>query len=168
MQPARADIYTWVDAAGRVNISNIDPPEDARVTSVVKSGSVAPASRTDQGRDAEVQALAERVRQLQDAVDQARRQAQTPIQYQSAPPPPMQYLVDSAPPAPQYADYAAPQTMYGCDPSWGYCPLWWGAGVYPAGIVVVRAPFRHFYPGHGGHRVAPPQPLRASGGTRRR
>ena len=32
---ARADIYTWTDAGGRVNISNLAPPEGARVTSVL-------------------------------------------------------------------------------------------------------------------------------------
>ena len=32
---ARADVFTCVDKAGRVNISNLDPPADAHVTSVV-------------------------------------------------------------------------------------------------------------------------------------
>jgi hypothetical protein len=169
MQAARADIYTWVDASGGVNISNIDPPDGARIINVVKANSVSPAApRSDSARDAEMQALADRVRQLQDAVDQSRRQAPAPVAYQYAPPPPvMQYADDSAPYPPQYADYLAPQTN-GCDPSWGSCGLWWG-GVYPAGIVVVRAPpHRRFFPGHPGHHAVAPHPVYAAAGARRR
>ena len=29
---AHADIYTWTDESGRVNISNLTPPDGARVT----------------------------------------------------------------------------------------------------------------------------------------
>ena len=29
---AQADVYTWVDASGNVNVSTLTPPEDARIT----------------------------------------------------------------------------------------------------------------------------------------
>src|SRR6476646_8224997 len=82
-QLARADIYTWKDASGRINVSNLAPPEGARVTNVVRERAPAASSpRSDAirsaARDAEVQALEERVRQLQDEVALARRQAPAP------------------------------------------------------------------------------------------
>ena len=35
LEAAQAAIYTWTDASGRVNVSNLAPPEGTRVTSVV-------------------------------------------------------------------------------------------------------------------------------------
>ena len=34
-QLARADVYTWTDASGRLNVSNIAPPEGVHVSRVV-------------------------------------------------------------------------------------------------------------------------------------
>jgi hypothetical protein len=70
LQSAHADLYTWVDASGGVNVSNLAPPSGVRVTNVI----VASAPKTtndyarDAARDAEVQALKERVRQLEDEI----------------------------------------------------------------------------------------------------
>ena len=36
VQLARADIYTWTDAKGTVNVSNVAPPEGTRITRVVQ------------------------------------------------------------------------------------------------------------------------------------
>ena len=66
--PAHADIYTWVDGSGVVNISNLAPPENARVTNVIHASAPKAAARDDAvegARNAEVQALTKRLRQLE-------------------------------------------------------------------------------------------------------
>src|SRR5882762_1593075 len=72
LQPAHADLYTWIDASGGVNVSNLAPPEGARITNVVHTSSQKTTTRDDDAReaarDAEVQALTKRVRQLEDEV----------------------------------------------------------------------------------------------------
>lgn len=84
LQPAHADIYTWVDASGSVNVSNLAPPENVRVTSVIRA--IAPKTTIrdddarDAARDAEVKALTERVRQLEDEVALARRKVPTNVE----------------------------------------------------------------------------------------
>ena len=68
LQPAHADLYTWVDASGGVNVSNLAPPEGVRVTNVVLASSPKAATRDDAreaARDAEVQALTKHVQQLE-------------------------------------------------------------------------------------------------------
>jgi len=81
LQPAHADIYTWVDLSGIVNVSNLAPPENVRVTNVIHAS--APKTRTpadavrDPARDAELHALTERVRQLEDEVAIARSKVPT-------------------------------------------------------------------------------------------
>ena len=79
---ARADVYTWTDAKGIVNVSNLAPPEGARVDKVVQdvARAVAPPSvpappSIDPLAQAEVQVLATRVRQLEYEIDFAKRQA---------------------------------------------------------------------------------------------
>jgi hypothetical protein len=73
LQPAHADVYTWVDASGGVNVSNLAPPEGVRITNVILASAPKTATRDDDpreaSRDAKVQALANRVRQLEDAVE---------------------------------------------------------------------------------------------------
>ena len=68
-QLARADIYTWVDTSGTVNVSNIAPPEGTRVTRVIHASAPETAARDaaahEAARQAEVQALNERMRQLE-------------------------------------------------------------------------------------------------------
>jgi hypothetical protein len=173
LQLAHADIYTWVDASGTVNVSNLEPPEGVRVTKIIRETGPKTTTHDDVARDAarqaEVQALATRVQQLQDEVDQARRQAPVQAEYPAIAPPAMPYGVDLAPQPLQYADNAGPPTSIGCDVTWAGCGLWWGPSIYPANVVVLRAPkFRRFNPVHGGHHFAAQQPVRASGGSHRR
>src|SRR5690242_4203277 len=76
--PACADVYTWTDASGRLNVSNIAPPQGVHVSRVVHEDPPKvrpnPPPGRDAAREAEVQALNERVAQLQDQVDRAQRQ----------------------------------------------------------------------------------------------
>jgi len=51
LQLAHADIYTWADASGSVNVSNLEPPQGARVISVTHT-SPADAARENASRDA--------------------------------------------------------------------------------------------------------------------
>src|SRR5207245_6989787 len=66
---AHADIYTWTDASGRTNVSNLPPPEGARVSHVVHETPPPVAAPSDGAREAERQAqlrvLSERVQQLE-------------------------------------------------------------------------------------------------------
>jgi Domain of unknown function (DUF4124) len=165
-QSARADIYTWVDAAGTVNVSNLSPPEGARVTSVTREKPRMPPTPEDVAREAarqaELQALADRVRQLEDEVQVAQRPAPPPqVVYVPIPapaPPPVQYQVELTPPA-----------TGGCDPSWAGCSGWWGAAYYPASVVVVRAPGFHRFPApHAGRGFPGHRPVRAAPGFRGR
>jgi len=174
LRPAHADIYTWVDASGTVNVSNLAPPEGVRPTKVIREGAPNTKAREDAARDAarqaEVQALAERVQQLQDEVDRARRQVPVQADYRAIPPPAIPYQVEPAPPPVQYAADMAPSATVGCDLSWMGCGLGWGQAIYPASVVVLRTGnFRHFPTVlHGGRHFAAQRPGHASGGFRRR
>jgi HAMP domain-containing protein len=176
LQLAHADIYTWVDASGTINVSNLTPPEGVRVTNTLRASAPATPTRDDAARNAarqaEVQALAERVRRLEDEVELATRQAPPPVDYRAIPAPPVvQYVV--TPPPVQYAfnvvNMTPPAPAYnGCDPTWINCGPWWFPGIYPASVVVVRGPnFRRFPPVHGGHQFAVQQPVRPPGAFRR-
>jgi hypothetical protein len=152
---AHAAIYTWVDASGTVNISNLPPPEGARVISVVQESPprIAPPAdaASEAARQLEVQALSERVRQLEYEAEFARRQA---------PPAPVYQAV----PAVQYSQYPpdyGPAASSGCDPSWAGCGGWWGSYGYP--IVVVQSPnFRRGRPVHGGPHSPVRRPMGSS------
>ena len=102
LQLAHADIYTWVDASGSINVSNLAPPDGVRVVSVVHESAPAIAARAEAAREAarqaEGQALAERVRQLED-IELAKGQAPLPADYRAIPPPVIQYVL-APPPAP--------------------------------------------------------------------
>jgi hypothetical protein len=169
--PAHADIYTWVDASGTTNVSNLAPPDGVTLTRVQHSLPPEILAREDAAREAarqaETRALAERVKQLE--ADAARtpppdyRPPAAPpvIQYiVEAPSPPMQQSVEITPPsygAYGYGGYG--YAGYGCDPSWFGC--WW-PGFYPASVVVVGTPSSHrsHSPQHGhvvtGPRLPPP------------
>jgi len=141
---AHADIYTWVDASGIVNLSNLPPPEGVRITNVTHEIPQKLAMRDDDAREAarqaEMQALSDRVRQLENEVEAVRR---------PAPPPPVVYVPVPAPAPVQYQAEMTPPATGGCDPSWASCWGWWGSGFYPASVVLVRGPgFHHFPPGH--------------------
>ena len=53
--PARASIYTWIDAKGLVNVSNLPPPDDVRVIRHTPEPPRDPAREA--ARQAELQAL---------------------------------------------------------------------------------------------------------------
>lgn len=169
---ARADIYTWTDVSGKINISNITPPQGVQVTSVVHESAQKSAPRIDAARDAahdaEMQALEERVRQLQDEVELAKRPVPAQAEYRPMPTA-MPYGADLAPAPAQYADDSAPAAYAGCDPTWAGCGSWWGPGFYPASVIVLRAPsFRRIRPIRGERHVVAHQPMRMSGGFHRR
>ena len=169
LQPVHAEVYTWTDASGRVNVSNLPPPAGVRVTSVIRESPEAVArveAAREAARQAEVQALSDRVQQLEREVDVARRTPPMPPYPVAAPPaavqntfvmvqPPVQDRFDAPPPVPTGCGYG------GLD-----CGYWWGPGVYPASILVLSAPNVHrMRPGHGTHRVVdkpPRQPRRPS------
>jgi hypothetical protein len=160
---AHADIFTWVDASGTINVSNLVPPDGVRVTNVIHENAPQGAAR-----DAELQALAARVRQLEDEVAAAKPQAPQVV-YQGMPPPPaMQYAGDWAPPPTPYAYAAAPPASVGCDPTWMNCGLWWGPGIFPASVVVPRAPkSRRFFPVRVEHHIAAHRPAGPPRGVHR-
>lgn len=163
-QPARADIYTWVDASGTVNISNLAPPDGVRLTNVTRETAQDLAAREEFAREAarqaELQALSERVRQLESEIDVARR----PV-----PPPQVVYVPVPTPTPLQYPVEMAPSESGACDPSWASCWGWWGSGFYPASVVVVRAPNFHRFPsGHRGHGIPVQRPVRGPRGFRER
>ena len=156
LQPACADIYTWVDASGTVNISNLSPPEGARVTNVTHEAPQKTATRDDAAREAvrqaELQALSDRVRQLENEVEVGRRPVPTPQ---------VVYVPVTASAPVQYQAEVTPPASGGCDPSWASCWGWWSSGFYPASVIVVRAPnFHRFPPGDPGHRFPPGHPGR--------
>jgi hypothetical protein len=164
---ALADIYTWTDAAGMVNVSNVAPPEGVKITKITQDSPPRPAPMIDAAaeaaRQAEVQALAARVRQLEYEAQAPMRQMPAPVDYAAvAPPFPMQPSFPM-----QYAVEAPPQTAaYDCDPTWTQCGPgpWWGAPFFPATVIVVRAPgFRRPPPFHGGHKPPMQMPVRAPG-----
>ena len=142
---AHADIYTWIDDKGRVNISNLEPPEGARVTSVLRenkaliaANAVAREAAREKAkealRDAEVQALAERVRQLQAEVDVAKRPPPAPVAV--AAPAYVPYTGEFAPPPVQYNIINASPVMGssgggGCYSGWPDCQFGWYSGYYP-------------------------------------
>jgi hypothetical protein len=145
---ARAEIYTWVDAQGRTNISNLAPPDGARVTKVVHEAPPNPyndAAR-DAAQKAELESLAQRVDQLQIALQNAARQP--------PPQPPPQFIVVPAAAPVQYVSEPepAPQVQ---DCSYGWtCNGWWNPGFPPfvSYVYVPQARVRNpaHFNGHGG------------------
>src|ERR1700682_1244437 len=123
VQPAHADIYTWVDASGSINVSNLAPPDGVRVASVMHESAPAITARAEAAREAarqaEAQALAERVRQLED-IELTKGRAHPRADSRATPPPPVIQCVVVPPPAP-YAANPAPPANTGCDPGWFDC-----------------------------------------------
>ena len=157
---ARADVYTWLDAAGRTNVSNLAPPEGVRLTSVVreKPASAADIAAREARQRAELAALEEQVRTLQAQVEVTRpprvaEQPAAPIVYNIitvSPSPPA--VPDFAAAPAVYAD-ATPSPTYSCDPSWAGCAAWW-PGFATSTVVVASGHARHFHPfahGRGSH-----------------
>ena len=179
IEPAHADIYTWIDKSGSINVSNLPPPDDVKVTNVMhEAPKPAPRDASGDSPSPDLQLLAERVRQLEQEVEFAKRQP-PPMPYPIAQPPPMAYPV-VPPPTVQYSSvqyqiiesptpsggYAGPAN-YGCDPGWD-CGTWWGPGFYPPAVVVVGVPgfVRPFSP-RGGPRFPMQKPGRVQGGIHR-
>ncbi len=140
---AHAEIYTWVDAQGRTNISNLAPPDGARVTKVVREAPPNPyndAAR-EAAQKAEMEALAQRIDQLQNALQIAARQPPPPPQPQVIVVPmaaPAQYVPEPQP-APQVPD---------CSYGWS-CNGWWNPGFPPfVSYVYVPVPSRNRFPSH--------------------
>jgi len=191
---AHADIFTWTDDKGRVNISNLEPPEGARVTSVLRetkamkeaNAAAREAAREREKealREAEVRALAERVRQLQAEVEVAKRPA--PVAVAQAPmygPYTGAYAGEWAPPPVQYNVINASPVMDGngggggCYSGWPDCQFGWYPGYYPAYYPVNVLPRdRHFrrdpFPRPSPHMrgpVAPWSPIPVPGSGRGR
>jgi hypothetical protein len=171
--PAHADIYTWADPSGSVNVSNLAPPKGARVISVTRTGA-ADAARESAARDAarraETQALEARVRQLEAEAELAKRQPPSQVVYPVIPAPPsMQDRYDPAPPPVQYTVYSSPPAYtMGCDPGWMDCGLGWFPNFYSTGIVFVRAPtFRRFPSFPVRHQFGARPPMRSFGHSAR-
>jgi hypothetical protein len=167
---AHADIYTWADASGSVNVSNLAPPQGARVLSVTHT-SAADAARESAARDAarraETQALEERVRQLEADAELAKRQPPPQVVYPVIPAPPSMHYgrYDPSPPPVQYSVYSSPPAYtMGCDPGWMDCGLGWFPNFYSTGLVFVRAPnFRRFPSVPVRHQFGSRQPMRSFG-----
>jgi hypothetical protein len=147
---AYADIYTWVDAKGNINLSNLAPPEGAQVTNVFRED---PATHANSeaaravARSDEVRALGERVTQLEQDLDAAKRE---PPAVAYVPPAP---VVISAPNPPVFAQaiVAPPTPAYtGCTDPWASCFFPGYPGFYPTGVVVLSAPAPHGF--HQGRR----------------
>jgi hypothetical protein len=173
LQLARADIYTWVDASGTINVSNLAPPEGVAVTRVTHASERGPPTSDDAARAAaqqsEMQALAERVGQLEAELELAQRPLAPPVNYPAIPAPPVMQYADLAPPTLQYDIVStAPPPIAACDGTWMDCGLGWFPGIYSASVVVLRpSNFRRFHPGYGGHHLAVRQAVRAPKGGRR-
>ena len=155
---AHAEIYTWVDATGTTNVSNLPPPEGAKVTKVQPAPPPEVAAREqaafEAARRAETDALAQRVRDLE-----ALAARSPPPDYRPpVPPPVIQYIVEPQPaPMQLTVEMAQPAySDYGCNPSWASCALWWPG--YYGGFVVVGTPGRPTHPIHGGRPMPSPQP----------
>lgn len=143
---AHADVYTWTDQSGRLNVSNLTPPDGVHVSSVVHEDPPAPAvlAARNAARAAEVEALNARVAQLQDEVERAREPAPAPVRVVT-PPPVIQYVFNTTPPP---VSYQPPQPVYGggCDPTWFGCAFGYPAFGYPASVVVLgTSNFRRFH-----------------------
>jgi len=86
---AHAEIYTWVDASGVTNVSNLPPPDGVKVTKVQRSLPPEILAREDAARDAarqaEAQAFAARAR----LEDEARQMPPPDYRPPMLPPPPV-------------------------------------------------------------------------------
>ncbi len=167
-QPAYADIYTWIDDSGSINVSNLTPPEGVRITKTVRESAPRIVARTDPASDSarqgEVQALAERVRQLETELAVSQSQISPLAAYSPAPPAPViQYFIDAGSTQVQYNSVG----QSGCGAAWTDCGAGWNSGFFPAGIVFIPAPnFRRLPPRAG--QPAPRHPPMYGGWASRR
>ena len=174
LQPAYADIYTWVDASGTINVSNLAPPDGVRVTHIIHASAPAdPAgdrAAGDAAREAQLRTLAERVVELEDQVQLAQRGAPPPLLYPPIAPPVVQYITEVAPSVQYVVDAPpaqGPAVPAGCDSPWMDCGAVWVPVFYPVGVAVLRPPFPRPHPFPPG-RHAGGQPMHASFASFRR
>jgi len=139
---ASAEIYAWVDPSGAVTYSNLPPPKDARVIEVIQD-IPAPSPQSQAAAEAahrsEMQALNERVQQVERELQQSRM---------PAPPPPMPYP-SAAPPSYGPPPGYGPVASYGpgCDPEYYDCSSWDGPVYYTVGAL----PYWPYYRQRGFH-----------------
>ena len=152
---AAADVYTWVDAKGNVNVSNLKPPAGVRITNVARedpeAAARAEAARTA-ARDTEMRKLSDRVAELERGADDASSRGPPPPFYGPPPAPPQltQLIVtvmppDPVPAAPAYAPYASCGAFD--------CLAPWGIGYYGVPVAVIGSNFGRN--GHVRHRMRP-------------
>jgi hypothetical protein len=157
-----ADVYTWVDVSGSVNVSNLPPPAGARLLNTTRESAAAKArieAARDAARHAEIKVLADRVAELE---SRAAAAPAAPVSY--APPPPVVALPTPAPspsvvvvmaPTPAYDPQPAPTPVYGC--AWVGCPLPWTTFGFPPTVFVNTHPGVRHGPGmRGSHDHAVP------------
>jgi hypothetical protein len=182
---AHADIYTWTDKSGQINISNMPPPDGIKPTRVTKELPKPPeevrVAAIEADRRAEVQMLESRVRQLEREVDMARSMP-PPMAYMP-PPQPMpsvNYVMNVAPPQQQQGPGWNSGYGYGpgyCDNGWSDssdCTYSYGGGFYPGyygvPVFVVSPPFfrnnRPPFHNGGGQRPRPMPQMQARAPSR--
>ena len=150
---AMAEIYGWVDPSGSVTYSNLPPPKNARVIDVIEETpppTPQAQAAAEAAHEAEMRALNERVRQLEQELQLTR--------YDSAPPAPPYPTVapPSYGPPPSYASYGPCFDSEFFDCGWGGGPIYYTVGVVPFWG------FRHHHDhdrddrfDHGFHRFPP-------------
>jgi hypothetical protein len=159
---ASAEIYAWVDANGEVTYGNLPPPKNARVFEVInETPPPSPQSQAaaEAAHRAEMQALNNRLQQLEQELQRSRYQAAAPAPYPMAAPP--AYY-----PPPEYA--SAP-SYGGCDSDFYDCSSWDGPIYYTVGVAPTwgfrhrdhdfdhfHHDFDHFHHGHLGHPTGGP------------
>jgi hypothetical protein len=125
---ALAEIYGWVDPSGAVTYSNLPPPKNARVIDLIEEApppTPQAQAAAEAAHQAEMRALNEKVRQLEQELQFTR--------YQSAPPPPP-YPTAEAPsygPPPYTSSYGPCFDSEFFDCAWGGGPIYYTAGVVP-------------------------------------
>jgi len=121
---SHGEIYGWVDDSGHVTYSNLAPPKSARVFDQIEETPIDPAALAQSqaaAREAQLQALNERVQQLERQLKQG-QQAPAPVSY--APPPSM-------------------AAAAGCDPQVYDCLAWDSPIYYSIGLPARWPSYRH-------------------------
>lgn len=150
LAPARADIYTWTDESGRLNVSNLKPSDNVSLTRVYREDPDTPAraeAARQAARDSELRTLASRVQELDRELDTASHRESPPIVSSTIlPPAPPPDPIAVAPPVPEYAEAAPPSST--CDATLYDCTTWWRPGPYPSGMFDVSEPDERRYPSY--------------------
>lgn len=140
VSPVRADVYTWVDPAGNVNLSNLEPPQGARILRVTHDSAPAKArddAAYDAAQQARIVALSQRIADLEKRAEAAAGAAPPPVVYAAAP------AIARAPPQVNVVVVPATTALdatpdYGC--AWVGCALPWASFAYPAAVFFTAKP----------------------------